>query len=220
MIVQLIKNLYRPVLDFSLRHRRVVVWSALAALVATALIFPRLGTESISELDEGTLSIRVTIDPSISVDEALRTAARIEHKLKRFPEVTYALSQIGRAELGGEPEGLNNNEILVGLKPQSEWTSATSRQDLIRKLMADLAVKFGAMLRIRPVLMTATVARLGLIPLLLATGVGSEVQRPLATVVVGGLVTSTLLTLIVLPAPYSWFPANLRDLEWLEVSPR
>ena len=52
------------------------------------------------------------------------------------------------------------------------------------------AVAEGAMLRLRPVLMTATVASLGLIPLLLATGIGSEVQRPLATVVVGGLVTS------------------------------
>lgn len=53
--------------------------------------------------------------------------------------------------------------------------------------------------------MTATVASLGLIPLLLATGIGSEVQRPLATVVVGGLFTSTLLTLLVLPALYPWF---------------
>ncbi len=66
------------------------------------------------------------------------------------------------------------------------------------------AVREGALLRLRPVLMTATVASLGLIPLLLATGIGSEVQKPLATVVVGGLVTSTLLTLIVLPAIFSW----------------
>jgi len=63
----------------------------------------------------------------------------------------------------------------------------------------------GALLRLRPVLMTAVTTALGLIPLLLATGVGSEVQRPLATVVVGGLVTSTLLTLLVIPAIYKWF---------------
>ncbi len=63
----------------------------------------------------------------------------------------------------------------------------------------------GAMLRVRPVLMTAIVASLGMTPLLFATGTGSEVQRPLATVVIGGLVTSTALTLIVLPALYKWF---------------
>lgn len=71
----------------------------------------------------------------------------------------------------------------------------------------DEAVMTGAMLRLRPVLMTATVASLGLIPLLLSSGIGSEVQRPLATVVVGGLLTSTLLTLVVLPALYKWFAA-------------
>ena len=66
------------------------------------------------------------------------------------------------------------------------------------------AIARGAMLRLRPVLMTATVASLGLLPLLLSAGVGSEVQRPLATVVVGGLATSTALTLVVLPVVYRW----------------
>lgn len=63
----------------------------------------------------------------------------------------------------------------------------------------------GACLRVRPVLMTAVTTALGLIPLLVATGIGSEVQKPLATVVVGGLITSTLLTLLVIPAFYKWF---------------
>src|SRR5690606_40886324 len=59
--------------------------------------------------------------------------------------------------------------------------------------------------RFRPVLMTATVAMLALVPFLFATGPGSEVQRPLAIVVIGGLITSTLLTLVVLPVLYRWF---------------
>lgn len=67
-------------------------------------------------------------------------------------------------------------------------------------------------MRLRPVLMTATVASLGLIPLLLSTGIGAEVQRPLATVVVGGLFTSTLLTLLVLPSVYRSF-APPREVE-------
>jgi cobalt-zinc-cadmium resistance protein CzcA len=58
--------------------------------------------------------------------------------------------------------------------------------------------------RLRPILMTALVASLGFVPMALATGPGAEVQRPLATVVIGGLVTSTLLTLVVLPAAYRW----------------
>ncbi|MBB1161343.1 efflux RND transporter permease subunit [Aquariibacter albus] len=67
------------------------------------------------------------------------------------------------------------------------------------------AVVEGARLRFRPVMMTATVALLGLIPFLFATGPGSEVQRPLAIVVIGGLITSTLLTLVMLPTVYRWF---------------
>ncbi len=67
-----------------------------------------------------------------------------------------------------------------------------------------------AMLRLRPVLMTATVASLGFLPMAVSTSAGAEVQRPLATVVIGGLVTATLLTLLVLPAIYPWFRGRQR----------
>ena len=70
------------------------------------------------------------------------------------------------------------------------------------------AVRQGAELRLRPVMMTASVAILGLVPMLLSSGVGAETQRPLATVVVGGLITSTLLTLILLPVIYEWMESK------------
>ena len=66
----------------------------------------------------------------------------------------------------------------------------------------DLAILEGAMVRLRPVLMTALVASLGFVPMAVNVGIGAEVQRPLATVVVGGIISSTLLTLVVLPALY------------------
>jgi cobalt-zinc-cadmium resistance protein CzcA len=72
----------------------------------------------------------------------------------------------------------------------------------------DEAVTSGALLRLRPVLMTALVALLGLVPLAFASGIGSEVQRPLAIVVIGGLVSSTLLTLIMLPVLYRWMESG------------
>jgi cobalt-zinc-cadmium resistance protein CzcA len=67
------------------------------------------------------------------------------------------------------------------------------------------AVREGAATRLRPVLMTALVAALGFVPTAVATGAGAEVQRPLATVVIGGILSSTLLTLVVLPVLYAWF---------------
>jgi cobalt-zinc-cadmium resistance protein CzcA len=78
----------------------------------------------------------------------------------------------------------------------------------IRGLIAEgrdpqLAIREGALTRLRPVLMTALVASLGFVPMALNVGAGAEVQRPLATVVIGGIISSTLLTLLVLPALYS-----------------
>jgi cobalt-zinc-cadmium resistance protein CzcA len=75
------------------------------------------------------------------------------------------------------------------------------------------AVRIGCEARLRPVLMTATISILSLIPMVFATGPGSEVQRPLAVVVIGGLLTSTALTLLVLPALYQWFATERREVE-------
>ena len=77
-----------------------------------------------------------------------------------------------------------------------------------RGLSAIAAALEGAKVRMRPVLMTALVAAFGFVPMALSTSAGAEVQRPLATVVIGGLVTSTLLTLLVLPSIYSWFESK------------
>ncbi len=71
----------------------------------------------------------------------------------------------------------------------------------------------GALTRFRPVLMTALVAGLGFLPMALFHGTGAEVQRPLATVVIGGLLTSTILTLLLLPRLYGWFERERAEVE-------
>lgn len=77
----------------------------------------------------------------------------------------------------------------------------------------DEAINVGALTRLRPVLMTALVASLGFIPMAIATGTGAEVQRPLATVVIGGIISSTILTLLVLPLLYRWAHGKHEDEE-------
>ena len=74
----------------------------------------------------------------------------------------------------------------------------------------------GALTRLRPVAITALVASLGFVPMALATGTGAEVQRPIATVVIGGLISATLLTLFVLPALYAWFGRGQQKTEVLD----
>jgi len=77
----------------------------------------------------------------------------------------------------------------------------------------DEAIRIGAGLRLRPVLMTALVASLGFLPMAFSTSQGSEVQRPLATVVIGGLITATILTLYLIPAAYPWFSGGKSSLD-------
>ena len=95
---------------------------------------------------------------------------------------------------------------LLGIALENSMVMVTYFNQLVREgVDLDEASVEGACLRVRPVLMTALTTALGLLPLLFSSGTGSEVQRPLATVVVGGLVSSTVLTLLVLPALYKWF---------------
>ena len=96
---------------------------------------------------------------------------------------------------------------LSGVAVLNGLVMASSIGDLMRegRLKLQDAVFQGAMVRLRPVAMTALVASLGFVPMALATGPGAEVQKPLATVVIGGLISATLLTLFVLPALYVRF---------------
>ena len=95
---------------------------------------------------------------------------------------------------------------LFGIALENGMVLVTYLNQLVRAGMPMSAVSVrGACLRLRPVLMTALTTTLGLLPLLFSQGTGSEVQRPLATVVIGGLVTSAMLTLLVIPALYPWF---------------
>ena len=101
---------------------------------------------------------------------------------------------------------------LFGIALENGMVLVTHLDQLVRRgaPLAEACVR-GATLRLRPVLMTAVTTALGLLPLLVSHGTGSEVQRPLATVVVGGLLTSTVLTLLVLPALYPWFVGRERE---------
>ena len=121
---------YGWLLRGALRARWLVLLTALALLAGTLCLAPRLGTEFVPELEEGTMNIRVTLAPSSSLKTALAVASKLEPVLMGFPEVTYASSRIGRAELGGDPEPVSNIEIYVGLLPQAEWTTAATRTEL------------------------------------------------------------------------------------------
>ncbi len=142
-ILPLIANLYKSALNRTVASPKKVVVGAIALLFVSLLSVPFLGTEFVPELEEGTINLRVTLAPSSSLETSLGVAEKLERKLLKFPEVTYASSRVGRPELGGDPEPVSNIEIYVGLKPVSDWVSATNRFELQRMMEEKLSVHPG-----------------------------------------------------------------------------
>jgi len=138
-----IERLYRKVLTWLHGRHSLVLGAAVATLVASLALVPFLGTEFVPELEEGSLNVRATLAPSSSLETSLAVAKKLEEKLLAFPEVIYATSRVGRPELGGDPEPVSNVEILVGLKPHDEWTSAKDRQELQQKMEKAMAIHPG-----------------------------------------------------------------------------
>ncbi|MBA6225471.1 efflux RND transporter permease subunit [Colwellia sp. MB02u-18] len=135
IILRPLERWYRQALALAMKHTKVVISSSVLLLLSAIALVPQIGTEFVPELEEGTINLRVTLAPSSSLTTALQVAPILEKMLLTFPEVEYALSRMGRAEIGGDPEPVNNIEIYIGLKPVNEWTSATNRDEL-QRLMA------------------------------------------------------------------------------------
>lgn len=138
-----IESKYQNVLSACLNRPKHLLFSIALLLAGSAIVFPQLGTEFAPELEEGTINLRVTLAPSASLTTALDVAPKLEAILLEFPEVTYAVSKIGRAEIGGDPEPVNNIEIYLGLTPVDQWTTASNRLALQTEMEKALEVHPG-----------------------------------------------------------------------------
>ncbi|MEL4295546.1 efflux RND transporter permease subunit [Shewanella xiamenensis] len=146
VILRPLDSAYRKLLSATLARPKMVVLSAALMFVMSMTLLPRLGTEFVPELEEGTINLRVTLAPTASLGTSLDVAPKLEALLLEFPEVEYALSRIGAPELGGDPEPVSNIEVYIGLKPIEEWQSASSRLELQRLMEEKLSVFPGLLL--------------------------------------------------------------------------
>ncbi|MDQ7008471.1 MAG: CusA/CzcA family heavy metal efflux RND transporter [Acidobacteriota bacterium] len=164
--------------------RRLTLLVPLALLMIFVLLY--------STFNSGRLAILIFTNVPLAVTGGLLALA-----LRGYP---FSISAgVGFIALFGV--AVLNGVVLISYVEQKRREGADPEHAAIE----------GASVRLRPVLMTAMVASLGFLPMAMATSAGAEVQRPLATVVIGGLVTSTLLTLLVLPTIYSWFAVKRAD---------
>lgn len=145
-IMRVLIRLYQPALEWSLRHRRIVILIGLILLICSLILAPFLGTEFIPTLEEGSILIRVTMAPSTSLVQATETVMALERKLTQFSEVEEVISRIGRPETGSHPHPVNYAEIHIELKPLHEWNNTRSKDELIKKMEKVLSVYPGVQL--------------------------------------------------------------------------
>ena len=138
-LVRHIKQIYMPLLNWSLLNKRIVVTSAVAVLTASMLLFPFLGKEFMPQLQEGSIMWRVTSIPSASLDQSIEISKDIENALSKFPEVKTTVAMIGRAEKG-ETADVNYMEIYTELNPVDEWPEKRSVPDLAESMREELEV--------------------------------------------------------------------------------
>jgi len=134
-IVQWLLRPYRPAVGLFVRNRWLAVGLAALMLFVGAMVLPRLGSEFVPSLNEGDLLIRATMAPSISLEESRNTMLRFEKRLmEKFPEVSRVVTRVGRGEIGAHSDPVNSAEAFVDLKPQDQWTSAETSDELYAKI--------------------------------------------------------------------------------------
>jgi len=139
LLVRLCKRLYRPALDWALDHRQLVLGLAIIALAASLAVAPKLGTEFLPELNEGTLWVNITLPAGISVSEASAQCARIRAALRSIPEIRTVISKAGRPEDGTDPKPINMVELFVDLIPPPQWRPRITKEKIIEEMDRALA---------------------------------------------------------------------------------
>jgi cobalt-zinc-cadmium resistance protein CzcA len=125
---------YVPLLRGTMGHPRRTLGVALAVFAATMLLVPRLGTEFLPELDEGSILIQPTRDPSISLTHSVEIAGQVERVVRQTPEVATVVSRVGRADIGSDPMGINQSDVFVMLRPRDQWRDGVTKEDLEEEL--------------------------------------------------------------------------------------
>ncbi|KAA3609270.1 MAG: AcrB/AcrD/AcrF family protein [Calditrichaeota bacterium] len=129
-LLRFLQKIYRPVVTFLVRKRILAVALALALFVIGALIYPRLGSEFTPTLQEGTIVMRLTLAPSISLNQSIKTTQIVERRIKKIQEVNTVVTRIGRGEVGAHTDPINSAEMYILLKDKSEWREAETQADL------------------------------------------------------------------------------------------
>ncbi len=142
LIVRGIRQIYTPVLNWSLGHRKISVTIGAVFLGLTGILGSQLGSEFLPALEEGNLWIRATLPPTISLEAGMPIVNRLREILLTHPEVITVVSQHGRPDNGSDATGFFNAEFFVPLKPFDEWPKGLDKDKLIDRLQTEFTNEF------------------------------------------------------------------------------
>ena len=154
-IVRTLLRLYRPAVSLFVGRRSIAIGVSVALLVVGAAIFPQLGSEFTPRLQEGTLVLRLSMAPSISLTESTRVTQTVERRLMKVHEIENVVTRIGRGEVGAHTDPVNSAEMYILLRPKDEWRTATNQQELEDVIREELGVVPGVLTNFtQPIAMT------------------------------------------------------------------
>jgi cobalt-zinc-cadmium resistance protein CzcA len=137
-VIHWIRSIYTPLLEKALKRRYITLGIAVAVLVVSFALVPFLGREFIPELDEGSILVQPIRMPSISLTESIEMEKKVQQIIMQFPEVEFVVGRLGRPDIATDPMGVNLSDIYVTLKPKSEWKTASTKEELVEKMVAEL----------------------------------------------------------------------------------
>jgi cobalt-zinc-cadmium resistance protein CzcA len=139
-IMKFLHRGYDPIIRAALRARGLVAGGAVALLVLAGVIFAGMGGEFIPQLDEGDFALNVALAPGSSLTQTVATNTKVQQiLLKQFPEIEQIVGKSGTSEIPTDPMSLEDSDEMIILKDHSQWTSATTREELAAKMQAALA---------------------------------------------------------------------------------
>lgn len=136
-----INKRYEPIIEWAMRSKKLVLSVATALLLGAVLLFSSMGGEFVPTLDEGDFVIQPILRTGTSLTKTVETTTKMEQiLLEKFPEVKQVITRIGAAEVPTDPMSMEESDVIISLKPKSEWVSAETKDELAEKFKEALAI--------------------------------------------------------------------------------
>ncbi|MFN8414842.1 MAG: CusA/CzcA family heavy metal efflux RND transporter [Cytophagaceae bacterium] len=136
-----IQRVYAPIIEGAMKRQVIVIAVAVVLFIVTIITFNRMGAEFIPQLDEGDFAVETRVPVGSSINQMIDVSKKAQTiLLSNYPEVKQVVNKIGSGEIPTDPMPIEAGDMMVVLKPKDEWTSATSREELIEKMQESLSV--------------------------------------------------------------------------------